>query len=93
MIKIDNCTKIYVSRDGTSRVKALDCIDLTIKDKEFVALLGPSGCGKTTLLKIIAGLIAWNEGTVTVNGQVVDGPGPDRAGPVDIHAGASYIKR
>jgi ABC-type nitrate/sulfonate/bicarbonate transport system ATPase subunit len=79
MIRIDNCTKVYVSRDGTSRVKALDCVDLTVKDKEFVALLGPSGCGKTTLLKIVAGLIPWDDGIVFINDEPVNGPGPDRA--------------
>ncbi|MFN8458410.1 MAG: ABC transporter ATP-binding protein [Anaerolineae bacterium] len=79
MIQITNCTKIYRSRDGRNEVKALDKVNLTVQDKEFIALLGPSGCGKTTLLKIIAGLIPWNEGEVQINGKKVAGPGPDRA--------------
>ena len=35
--------------------KVLNCIDLYIRDKEFITLLGPSGCGKTTTLRIIGG--------------------------------------
>ena len=79
MIEITKCTKVYSSADGSNEVKALDNIDLTVRDKEFVALLGPSGCGKTTLMKIIAGLITWNSGDVKINGQALQGPGPDRA--------------
>ena len=79
MIEISKCTKIYFSADGSNEVKALDNIDLTVHDKEFVALLGPSGCGKTTLMKIIAGLIPWTNGDVKINGKILDGPGPDRA--------------
>ena len=79
MIEITKSTKVYSSADGSNEVKALDNIDLTVRDKEFVALLGPSGCGKTTLMKIIAGLIPWNSGDVKINGQALQGPGPDRA--------------
>jgi ABC-type nitrate/sulfonate/bicarbonate transport system ATPase subunit len=48
-------------------------------DGEFVTLIGPSGCGKTTLLKVVAGLVPWDAGTVTVDDQSVIGPGSDRA--------------
>ena len=41
-------------------------------------LLGPSGCGKSTLLKAVAGFIRPVEGRITLNGRVVDRPGPDR---------------
>ena len=44
---------------------ALDGIDLSVKEGEFVSLLGPSGCGKSTLLRIVAGLEAATSGTVT----------------------------
>ncbi|TDE00707.1 ABC transporter ATP-binding protein [Jiangella asiatica] len=68
-----------ISGDAAAVTPALDGIDLTIADGEFVSLLGPSGCGKTTLLRIIAGLTAADDGTVEVNGTPVDGPGRDRA--------------
>jgi NitT/TauT family transport system ATP-binding protein len=60
-------------------VEALRNIDLDFPRGKLTTLLGPSGCGKTTLLKIIAGLIEANSGTVKVDGKVVTGPGPERA--------------
>ena len=47
---------------------ALDHIDLAIGPDEFVCLLGPSGCGKTTLLRIIAGLLPADSGSLTLGG-------------------------
>ena len=58
---------------------ALDGINLTINDSEFVSVIGPSGSGKTTLLKIVAGLIKPDSGEVRIDGKKVSGPGPDRA--------------
>ncbi|HEY1728877.1 MAG TPA: ABC transporter ATP-binding protein [Candidatus Baltobacteraceae bacterium] len=63
---------------NASAVVALDAIDFTIRDREFVAVVGPSGCGKTTLLRMAAGLDFPTRGTVRVGGEVVRGPGPDR---------------
>ena len=51
---------------------ALDDVDLTVADGEFVVLVGPSGCGKSTMLRIIAGLDDATAGTVTIDGRVVD---------------------
>lgn len=60
-------------------VEALQDLSLDFPKGELTSLLGPSGCGKTTLLKIIAGLLAPDSGDVIVGGEVVTGPGPDRA--------------
>jgi NitT/TauT family transport system ATP-binding protein len=60
-------------------VEALRGIDLDFPRGKLTSLLGPSGCGKTTLLKIIAGLINADGGTITVNGKHVSAPGPERA--------------
>ena len=60
-------------------VEALRGIDLGFPRGKLTSLLGPSGCGKTTLLKIIAGLVEADAGTVTVDGRSVSGPGPERA--------------
>src|ERR1700738_1490805 len=49
--------------------RVLDSVDLGVKRGEFVSLLGPSGCGKTTLLRIVAGLLAPDAGTVRLDGE------------------------
>ncbi len=51
---------------------AVDKINLTIEDKEFLVLLGPSGCGKTTTMRMIAGLEDPTEGEITIDGKVVN---------------------
>ena len=57
---------------------AIEDINLDIKHNTFVSIIGPSGCGKSTMLDIIAGLSSATTGTVTIDGQIVDKPGPDR---------------
>jgi len=56
---------------------ALDRVSATVRKGELVTLLGPSGCGKTTLLRLTAGLIAADEGRITVGGAPVSGPRKD----------------
>jgi NitT/TauT family transport system ATP-binding protein len=63
---------------GQIRHTVLDDIFLEAAAGEFVCLLGPSGCGKTTLLKIIAGFIPADGGTIHVQGLPVGKPGSDR---------------
>lgn len=79
MIEVKHCSKIYPSRDEQPAVVALKNIDLVIQKQEFLCLLGPSGCGKTTLVKMIGGLVPWDEGEILINNQPVTGPGPDRS--------------
>ncbi|MQA95269.1 MAG: ATP-binding cassette domain-containing protein [Streptosporangiales bacterium] len=64
--------------DRGGAVRALDGVDLTVRDGEFVTVVGPSGCGKSTLLKAIAGLLRPTEGSVRCGGREVTGPGHDR---------------
>lgn len=63
-ITIRNLTKAFYKKQGS--VTALDDINLTIADGEFVCLVGPSGCGKTTLLRILAGLEQPSIGEFTI---------------------------
>jgi NitT/TauT family transport system ATP-binding protein len=62
-----------------AKTAALTGIDLRIQRNEFVTFVGASGCGKSTLLRTIAGLESYDQGSLTVDGQRVNGPGPDRA--------------
>ena len=59
--------------------KALDDVELTIREGEFVSLIGHSGCGKSTVLNIVAGLYQATTGGVILDGKEVNEPGPDRA--------------
>jgi NitT/TauT family transport system ATP-binding protein len=60
-------------------VLAIDHVDLSIRRKEFICLLGPSGCGKTTFLNAVAGFLPISSGQLTLKGEAVTRPGPDRA--------------
>jgi len=73
---IKNLSKKFSNRN--SEFTALENINLTVKDGEFITILGPSGCGKTTLLRIVAGLETYTSGMVTLNGEMISGPGPKR---------------
>ncbi|MDV4166800.1 ABC transporter ATP-binding protein [Rhodovulum sp. FJ3] len=63
---------------GADTHLAVDKTEVTIEAGEFVCILGPSGCGKSTLLNAIAGYVKPSEGAVTVDGETVQKPGPDR---------------
>lgn len=77
-IEITNLTKRYGDQ------LAVDGLDLAIEDGQFITLLGPSGCGKTTTLRMLAGFIQPDEGTIAVDGRVLSSPAgvvpPDERG-------------
>ena len=56
----------------------LQNLDLEVGSGECLALLGPSGCGKSTALRLIAGLDTPDEGSIRINGEVMNGVPPDR---------------
>ena len=65
-----------VSKIFGSKIVAVDNIDLTIKDGEFMVLLGPSGCGKTTVLRMIAGLEEVTRGDIIMDGKRINDVDP-----------------
>jgi NitT/TauT family transport system ATP-binding protein len=64
--------------NGANGVRVLKDISFTVRRGEMICILGRSGCGKSTLLNILAGFMPPSSGTVRLNGQPVNQPGPDR---------------
>jgi NitT/TauT family transport system ATP-binding protein len=68
-----------ISKDyNGGAVRALTDISVVLHENQITALVGPSGCGKTTMLRIIAGLDYPTRGSITVGGNAIAGPGPER---------------
>ena len=75
VISVDRLCREYATSQGG--VLALDEIEFSVSDGEFVAVVGPSGCGKSTLLKILAGLLPATRGTASLRGSPISGPRRD----------------
>lgn len=71
MLSIESLSKTYA--DGT---RALEGIDLAVRNAEIVALIGGSGCGKTTLLRLVAGLDRPSAGRIVLDGEAITRPHP-----------------
>jgi len=75
---IENLSKIYAGDKGRE-VLAVEDINLTVDDQEFMVFVGPSGCGKSTLLRMIAGLEDISRGSISIDGRRInDVPPKDR---------------
>jgi NitT/TauT family transport system ATP-binding protein len=84
MAKIEsvNVKKTFkIKKDGNqyNELPALGGVDLKIDQDEFMVIVGPSGCGKSTFLDLVSGLTLPDEGTISIDGKPVTGPGLDRA--------------
>jgi len=82
MLKIDNIQKSFKgkvarSKGEITRQQVLCDVSLDVAEGEFVSLLGASGCGKTTLLRMIAGLIKPDSGTIFANDRAIVQPRKD----------------
>lgn len=73
MIELNGVRKVY-----DQDIVAVGDITATIEDGEFVSILGPSGCGKSTLLFMLGGFLEQTSGEITLDGEPVEEPGPDR---------------
>ncbi|MCI0711329.1 MAG: ABC transporter ATP-binding protein [Chloroflexi bacterium] len=68
-LDIKNITQTY--REAGHKLTALQDVNLTVQDGEFVTIIGPSGSGKTTLLEVIVGLQQPDKGTIAINDKVM----------------------
>jgi nitrate/nitrite transport system ATP-binding protein len=75
-ILVSNVTVTFDTAKG--EYTAIKNIDLEVKKGEIVSIIGHSGCGKSTLMATISGMVSPTSGSVTANGNIVKGPGPDR---------------
>ncbi len=67
-VVIEDVSKTFID-SKKKEVKALENINFTISDEEFIVLVGPSGCGKSTLLNIVGGLLSPTTGSVYFEGE------------------------
>lgn len=74
-LKIENVSKTFYSKKGIPS-NVIKHVSLEVFDNEFLVLLGPGHAGKSVLLNIISGLIPYDEGSVTLDGEQVEGPNP-----------------
>jgi ABC-type nitrate/sulfonate/bicarbonate transport system ATPase subunit len=76
-LRFENAGKTYVDHRYRP-VHAVEGVDFSVVEGEFVSLVGPSGCGKSTLLRMAAGLASPTTGTVYFEGEPIRGPGHER---------------
>ncbi len=75
-LQVVGLSKSFPTRRGP--ILALDGVNLHVESGEFICVVGASGSGKTTLLRLIAGLDQPSQGSISVDGDPVIGPGADR---------------
>lgn len=77
-LKLENVSKSFAKIETDEVTHALTSVTTTMESGEFISLVGPSGCGKSTMLRLVAGLITPTTGHLTVNGEEIEKPAPDR---------------
>jgi len=85
-LEIEDASVVYPNPQGGLPTEALDDIQLTMNDGDFVVALGASGCGKSTLLNLIAGFLAPTAGHILLDGEPIQGPGAERSVVFQKHA-------
>lgn len=69
ILRLENVSLIYHTKDD--EILALDKVNFSVYENEFVAIVGPSGCGKTTILSLISGLLEASSGNIYIDGKLV----------------------
>ena len=77
-LELEDVVKIFPARGGSGEVIAVDHVSVGIDKGELVTLLGPSGCGKTTTLRLVAGFEFPTQGTIRLDGQVINQEPPHK---------------
>ena len=78
-VELRNLTKVFTDAQTKKEVRAVDNLNLTIEDGEFLVLVGPSGCGKSTTMRMVAGLEECTGGEIRIGDRLVnDVPPRDR---------------
>jgi NitT/TauT family transport system ATP-binding protein len=75
-VQVQNLDIVFKS--GAETVHAVSDTSIHVLPGEFVSLIGPSGCGKSTLLNAVAGFLQPSKGSILLDAQPIDGPGPER---------------
>lgn len=75
-IKIDNLSKTFKTKENFE-VKALEDINISVEENDFICIVGPSGCGKSTLLRIVASLETATQGKVIYRDREIIEPTSD----------------
>ena len=73
MIQLENVEKVY--RTDRIETLALQNINMTVEEGEFISIMGPSGCGKSTLLNLIGLLDKPTKGRLLLEGKAINGAG------------------
>jgi NitT/TauT family transport system ATP-binding protein len=76
LVEVEGFDLCYDTADG--EIEAVRNVSIRVDPGEFVSIIGPSGCGKSTLLNAVAGFLKPSSGTVTLDGEPVNGPSADR---------------
>ncbi|MEO7009167.1 MAG: taurine ABC transporter ATP-binding protein [Caldimonas sp.] len=85
-LQVNDVSVVFPGTQRGERVPALERINLTIGEGDFVVALGASGCGKTTLLNLMAGFLSPSSGKLLLGGREITGPGSDRGVVFQKHA-------
>jgi len=76
LLEVCDVTKVFHS--SSTSIVAVNHLNLSVAEKEFLCIVGPVGCGKTTLIDMIAGFEKPTEGNIIFRGKEIRGPGSDR---------------